>query len=85
MPYIFYLRGEIVRRRLHDRGVPYRILAEQIGITRPYLTQIINGHKHLSAEMRWRLREAPVLDGLDDDDLWRRVPISETPAGQVKD
>ena len=74
-PYRFYLRGQIVKRRLYDQGVPYRILAEQVGVTRPYMTQILNGHKHLSAEVRWRLREAPVLEGLADDDLWRRVQV----------
>ena len=76
LPYRFYLRGAVVRRRLYDLGIPYRVLAEQIGITRPYLTQIINGHMHLTAEMRYRLREAKALEGLSDDDLWERAAIS---------
>jgi plasmid maintenance system antidote protein VapI len=79
-PYRFFLRGDVVRRRLYDEGVPHRVLAEQVRLTRPYLTQIINGHKHLSAEVRWRLREAPVLAGLTDDELWHKKPYPADPA-----
>ena len=72
MPFHFEMQPS-VRLHLLEKGVPYRVLAEQLGVTRPYVTQLINRRKHLSAEVRWQMKLAPVLEGLTDDELWRRV------------
>ena len=76
LPYRYYLRGEAVRHRLYRDGVPHRILAEQLGITGPYLSQLICRRQHLSAELRYRLGGAAVLRGLSDQELWEREDIA---------
>lgn len=67
-----YLQGEALRSRLYRDGVPHRVLAEQLRITRPYLSQLLSGRRHLSAELRHRLRGAAALEGFSDDELWER-------------
>jgi hypothetical protein len=66
----FFVRSDKVRPHLAAEGVPCRVLADQLDITRPYLYQLLNRRRHLSAELRYRMRKVPALKGLAPEELW---------------
>lgn len=47
--------GEVLKNEIQNVGVTTQIAADSIGITRPNLSLIINGHASVSSEMAVRL------------------------------
>lgn len=43
--------SSILKKELEDKGLKQKFVAENIGITTTYLSQMLNGSKHFSVEV----------------------------------
>ena len=57
-----------VRKRMIDLGINQRILAEKIGISPAYISQIFTGERDLTIDIQWRIIDV----------LWQKEPNEET-------
>lgn len=81
--------GEILRDYTDATGLTVTQIAEKLQVSRKVLSQILNGHAGISAEMAWKLSAAfgtspDVWTNLQKQyDLWQakqRVDISRIPS-----
>jgi addiction module HigA family antidote len=80
--------GEILREYTDATGLSVTQIAQQLHMSRKVLSQILNGHAGISAEMAWKLSAAfgtspDVWTNLQKQyDLWQakqKVDISQIP------
>ena len=69
-PRRYLLRGDFVAERLDAAHVFHLDFAEQIGLSRSYFSQVLNGRRHLSPRVRRALLEHPLFTGVPEADLW---------------
>lgn len=65
----YFLIPTSVDLALETHHLQHADIAAQLGISRSYWSQLVNGRK-LSPKVRRALREHPVLSGLAEDALW---------------
>ena len=66
----YILRGDFVAERLNAAHVYHHDFAEQIGLSRTYFSQVLNGHRHLSPRVRRALLSHSIFAGVAEGDLW---------------
>lgn len=75
--------GEVIREScLKPSGLTVREAAENLGVTRKALSDLLNGHSGMSPEMALRLEKA----GWSTADAWLRMqnelePLARSPTG----
>ena len=67
----YFLIPTSVDLALETHHLQHADIAAQLGISRSYWSQLVNGRK-LSPKVRRALREHPVLSGLAEDALWAK-------------
>lgn len=72
----YFLIPTSVDLALETHHLQHADIAAQLGISRSYWSQLVNGRK-LSPKVRRALREHPVLSGLAEDALWAKRRRSE--------
>ena len=69
-PRRYLLRGDFVAERLEAAHVFHHAVAEEIGLSRSYFSQVLNGHRHLNPRVRRALLDHPLLVGVPEAKLW---------------
>ena len=70
----YFLIAETIDRILEDHDLHHADLAFQLGYSRSYWSQLVNGHRRLSPRIRRALRGHPLLRNLPTEVLWTRTP-----------
>lgn len=71
----FWLNAAVVAARLEERNMNHGNLADEIGLSRSYWSQLLHRKRPLTPQVRRWLLASPSLAGLTGDQLWERVPI----------
>ena len=76
----YHMNTETVRLTLEQRHWPQGHVADQLGVSRPHWSAVLNGHAPLSAKLRRRILDSPIFEGLTEQDLWtftEKIEISQ--------
>lgn len=76
-PVYYLMRTEEVLHHLEFRHVPLGEVAEHLGISKGYWSQILHRHKPVSERVRMGLLDSGYFRGLTELDLWERVERGE--------
>ena len=79
VPSRFWLRAATVVARLEERHLTHADLADALGLSRSYWSQLVHRKRSLSPQVRRTLLAAPELAGLTEAELWERLPASVKP------
>ncbi len=71
----YWLNAAAVAARLEERHMNHGHMADELGLSRSYWSQLVHRKRALSPQMRQWLLAAPALAGLTEAQLWERVPI----------
>lgn len=71
----FWLNAAIVASRLEERHLNHGELADELGLSRSYWSQLIHRKRSLTPQVRRWLLAAPTLTGLSEAQLWERVSV----------
>ena len=71
----FWLNAAVVCARLEERHLNQGDLADELGLSRSYWSQLMHRKRPLTPQVRRWLLAAPTLAGLAEVQLWERVPI----------
>lgn len=71
----FWLNGDVVAARLEERNMNHGDLADELGLSRSYWSQLLHRKRPLTPQVRRWLLASPSLVGLPGELLWERVPI----------
>jgi hypothetical protein len=71
----FWLNGPVVAARLEERNMNHGNLADEIGLSRSYWSQLLHRKRPLTPQVRRWLLASPTLAGLSGEQLWERLPI----------
>ena len=71
----FWLNAVVVSARLEERHMNQGDLADELGLSRSYWSQLMHRKRPLTPRLRKGLLSAPTLAGLGEAQLWERVPI----------
>lgn len=77
----FLLRQDTVRRVLTRFHLTHQQLADHLGLSRSYWSQVYNRHRHLTPSLRQTLLASRYLEGLGEDELWEVLPASDLGSG----
>ncbi len=72
-PPFFKFNGPVVRDLLARRHWGQEVLAAELGITRGYACQLLNGRRLLSPKLRRRVLDSKLFEGLAETDIWIEV------------
>lgn len=72
-PPFFLMNGSHVRELLARRHWGQDALASELGITRSYACQLLNGRRLLSPKLRRRMLDSELFRGVPEHELWREV------------
>ncbi len=72
-PPFFLMNGDNVRDLLARRHWGQDALAEELGVTRGYACQLLNGKRLLSPKIRRRMLDSELFVGVSEDELWSEV------------
>ena len=75
----FWLNADTVSSRLEERNLNHGDLADELGLSRSYWSQLLHRKRALSPQVRRWLLASPTLAGLAATDLWERLPIGDSP------
>lgn len=75
----FWLNGAAVVARLEERHLTHADLADALGLSRSYWSQLVHRKRSLSPQVRRALLETPALAGLSEAELWDRLPAGAQP------
>lgn len=73
-PSRYFLRGAFVAGRLDASHLRHNAFAAQLGISPAYFSQLINGHRTASPDVRRSLLDHPLFAGVDEALLWEIKP-----------
>jgi hypothetical protein len=69
----FWLEAGPVLARLDERHLRQSEFADGLGLSRSTWSELVNGHRPLSPRVRRALLASPVLAGMAEHELWRRI------------
>lgn len=73
----FWLNAATVLARLEERHLTHAEMADALGLSRSYWSQLVHRKRPLSPQVRRALLVAPALAGLSEAELWDRVPAGD--------
>ena len=71
----FWLNAPVVAARLEERHMNYGDLADELGLSRSYWSQLLHRKRPLTPQVRRWLLASPTLAGLHEAQLWERLPV----------
>ena len=74
----YFLIATTIDRVLEDNDLHHSEFAFQLGFSRSYWSQLLNGHRRLSPRVRRALRGHPILRDVPVEALWTRHPREAT-------
>jgi len=76
---VFYLRPETVEAVLDRHHLTHARLAQHLGISRSYFSQLVHRHRPVSRSTRRLLLDSRYLKGIPETELWDvlSTPIHE--------
>jgi transcriptional regulator with XRE-family HTH domain len=66
----FLLRQDTIRRVLVRFHLTHQQLADHLGLSRSYWSQLFNRHRSLTPASRQALLASQYLEGVGEDELW---------------
>ena len=75
----FWLNGATVVARLEERHLTHADLADALGLSRSYWSQLVHRKRSLSPQVRRALLAAPAFAGLTEAELWDRLSAGARP------
>ena len=75
----FWLNGATVVACLEQRHLNHADLADALGLSRSYWSQLVHRKRTLSPQVRRALLATPALAGLSEAELWDRLPVGVRP------
>lgn len=76
----YFLRSDSVRALIDANHLTESHVAQRVGVSRPYWSQLINAKRPLTPRMRRLLLACDVFAGVADSDIWVRVDASSREA-----
>lgn len=73
-PNRYVLRGAFVAERLDAAHLHHKDLADALGLSRSYFSQLVNGHRDASPRVRRALVDHPLFADVAEADLWEVLP-----------
>ena len=73
----FWLNASFIAARLEGHHLTHADLADSLGLSRSYWSQLLHRKRALTPQVRRALLAAPALAGVAETDLWERVPIGD--------
>lgn len=70
---VLYIRPAVVIRILDRHHLTHSRVAAHLELSRSYWSQLVNGHRALSPEVRRRLMASRYFRGVSEDVLWGEV------------
>jgi transcriptional regulator with XRE-family HTH domain len=70
----YFLNAHTIDRVLEENDLHHADLAFQLGFSRSYWSQLVNGHRRLSPRVRRALRGHPILRHQPVEALWSKQP-----------
>ncbi len=70
-----FLRPERIRAIIDQQHLTQAQVAERMGFTRSYWSQLLNGRRPLAPTTRRRLLDSGVFANCVEDDLWERLEV----------
>lgn len=71
----FWLNATVVAARLEERYMNHGDLADELGLSRSYWSQLLHRKRSLTPQLRRWLLASPTLAGLQEGQLWERLPV----------
>lgn len=78
----YLLVTDQIRAILDGRHYSHQRAAQRLGVSRSYWSQLINGRRSLTPDMRARILECPLFAGLPEEQLWRIEHTGDDEAAQ---
>ena len=75
MPRRLYLRSDRVRALIDRQHLTHAQVAERLGFTRSYWSQLLNGHRPLAPTTRRRLIDSGLFADCGEGELWERLDV----------
>ncbi len=75
----FWLNGATVVARLEERHLTHADVADSLGLSRSYWSQLVHRKRSLSPQVRRALLAAQAFAGLTEAELWDRLPVAVRP------
>jgi len=69
----YFLHTDAVMDHVDRRHLRHGDVAERIGISRAYWSQLVHRHRPVTPSLRARLLASRVFRGLRERDLWERI------------
>lgn len=73
----FWLNAATVLARLEERHLTHADVADALGLSRSYWSQLVHRKRSLSPQVRRAPLAAAALAGLSEAELWDRVPAGD--------
>ncbi len=80
----FFLRTENLQRILDERDHSHVELAQDVGVTPSYWSQIFHRRRLVSPKMRRALLASPILAGVAREELFERADEQAPDSAQVR-
>lgn len=66
----YYLKGRTVQEAAERHHVSLSLVAEQLGISRSYWSQLVNRRRSLTPAVRTRMLKSRFFRGMSESELW---------------
>lgn len=66
----YVLRGAFVTERLDEAHRTHAAFAAEFDLSRSYWSQVVNGHRDLSPDVRRAILDHPLFAGVPESDVW---------------
>jgi transcriptional regulator with XRE-family HTH domain len=73
-PARYFLRRAFVADRLDAAHLRHHVVARQLGVSPAYFSQLLNGHRTVSPDVRRAVLDHPAFAGVDEALLWDIKP-----------
>ena len=70
-----FLRSDRIRAIVDANHLTHAQVAQQLGFTRSYWSQLVNGRRPLAPTTRRRLLDSGVFANCVEEDLWERLEV----------
>ena len=73
MTSLYFLRTDRVRELADERHLTQSQVALRLGVSRAHWSQLLNGHRALTATARRLILDSAIFAGIPESELWERV------------
>lgn len=70
----YFLRSDVVREAVDGQHLTHAHVAQRLGFSRAYWSQLVNRRRPLTATSRTLILSSGLFTGIAEDQLWERVP-----------